>query len=134
MKKDNERSSSFTRRAFIIGALQAGVLSVLGGRLAWLQVAQGQRYKTLAENNRINLKMLAPKRGKIVDRFKTPLAVNDQNFRVLIVPEQAKDLEKVLSRLQKLIELGQRDIKKILKTAEKQAAFVPVEVKSDLSW
>lgn len=134
MKKDNEKQVSFTRRAFIIGALQGTCLTLLGGRLAWLQVAQGQRYKTLAENNRINIKMLAPSRGKIVDRFGTPLAINDQNFRVLIVPEQAKDLEKVLSRLQKLVDLSQRDIKKALKTAEKQAVFVPVEVKDNLNW
>ncbi len=134
MKKDNDRSTSFTRRAFIVGAMQGGLLGLLGGRLAWLQVAQGQRYKTLAENNRINLKMLTPTRGKIVDRFGTALAVNDQSFRVLIIPEQTKDLEKVLSRLQKLIELSQRDIKKVLKTARRQAAFVPLEVKDNLSW
>lgn len=134
MKKDNEQLTSFTRRAFIVGGLQCSIFALLAGRLGWLQVAQGQRYKTLAENNRINLKMLAPSRGKIVDRFGTPLALNDQNFRVLIIPEQAKDMEKVLSRLQKLIELNQSDIKKVIKTAEKQAAFVPVEVKDNLNW
>ncbi|MCB9991861.1 MAG: penicillin-binding protein 2 [Rhodospirillales bacterium] len=134
MKKDNDRIESFTRRAFIVGALQCTFLTVLGGRLAWLQVAQGSKYKTLAENNRINLKMIAPSRGKIVDRFGTALAVNDQNFRVLIVPEQAHDMEKVLSSLQKLIDLSQRDIKKVLKQVEKQAAFVPLEVKDNLNW
>jgi len=134
MKKDNDQLESFTRRAFVIGGLQGCILALLGGRLAWLQVAQGQRYKTLAENNRINLKMIAPIRGKIVDRFGTPLAINDQNFRVLIVPEQAEDIEKVLSRLQKLVPLNQRDVKKVLKSAERQAAFVPVEVKDNLNW
>ncbi|PJB71441.1 MAG: penicillin-binding protein 2 [Alphaproteobacteria bacterium CG_4_9_14_3_um_filter_47_13] len=134
MKKDNEQLTSFTRRAVIIGALQGSCLAILGGRLAWLQIAQGQKYKTLAENNRINLKMLAPSRGRLVDRFGVPLAVNDQSFRVLIVPEQAGDLEKVLSRLQKLIELSQRDIKKTMKLAEKQADFVPLEVKNNLEW
>lgn len=118
----------------MIGALQGTILGVLGGRLAWLQVVQGSKYKTLAENNRINLKMLAPARGKIVDRFGTPLAVNDQNFRVLMIPEQTGDLEKALAALQRLIDLNQRDIQKVLKQARRQAAFVPLEVKDNLNW
>ncbi len=134
MKKDNDRSRSFTRRAFVIGALQTGILGVLGGRLAWLQVVQGQRYETLADNNRINLKMLAPSRGRVTDRAGTPLAVNDQSFRILLIPERADDLETVLSALQKQIDLDQRAIMKVIKTAQKQAAFVPVEVKENLSW
>ncbi len=134
MKKDNDRIKSFTRRAFIIGALQTSMLGVLGGRLAWLQVAQGSKYKTLADSNRINLKMIAPSRGKIVDRFETPLAVNDQNFRVLIIPEQTGDMEKALSALQKLVDISQRDIKRVIKQAARQAAFVPIEVKDNLNW
>ena len=98
---DNEK---FTRRAFFVGAAQGTFLVVLGGRLAWLQIAQGSRYKTLSDENRINTKILPPTRGQIVDRFGVPLAVNNQNFRVLIIPEQAENLEKSLRALQKYIE------------------------------
>ncbi len=74
IEKESDRALSFSRRAFVIGAFQVGFLAVLGGRLAWLQVVEGNRYKTLAENNRINLKMMAPARGQIVDRFGVPFA------------------------------------------------------------
>jgi penicillin-binding protein 2 len=97
-------------------------------------VAQSQKYTTLADNNRINLKLIAPSRGGITDRFGTPLAINDQDFRVIIIPEQADNLEVVLSSLQKLIELTQRDIKKVLKHAQRQPGFVPVEVRNNLGW
>ncbi len=73
MERDKERSLSFTRRAIVIGALQGTMLTVLGGRLAWLQLAEGQRYKTLAEQNRVNVKLLAPSRGLIVDRYGVPI-------------------------------------------------------------
>lgn len=124
----------FTRRAFVIGGIQCGILGVLGGRLAWLQVAQGSRYKTLSEKNRINLKVLAPERGQIVDRFGVPLAVNAQNFRALIVPEQTDDIEKSLRSLQETIEISEEDIQRVLKQAKKTARFVPIEIRDDLEW
>ncbi len=134
MDQDNDRSKSFTRRAFIIGAGQGLILGILGARLAWLQVAQGARYKTLAEENRINVKMVAPLRGEIVDRFGVPFAVNNENYRVLVVPEQTDDLEGALIRLSKIIDLEKENIEQILKIAKKSAAFLPLEVRDSLSW
>lgn len=124
----------FTRRAFVIGGLQCAILGVLGGRLAWLQVAQGSRYKTLSEKNRINLKVIAPERGQIVDRFGVPLAVNAQNFRALIIPEQTDDIEQSLRTLQDTIEISEEDIQRVLKQAKKTARFVPIEIRDDLEW
>ena len=72
MNDSDQRSKSFTRRAFVVGAFQGGALAVLGGRLAWLQLAEGNRYKTLSDKNRINTKMVVPSRGEIVDRFGVP--------------------------------------------------------------
>ncbi len=134
MEQDHDRTKSFTRRAFFVGALQGCVLGILGGRLAWLQVSQGQHYKMLSDHNRINIKMLAPTRGRILDRFGVPLASNEQNFRVLAVPEQSVDLGKTLSHLQKLVPLTQRDIRRIVKQARKTASFVPLEIKDNLTW
>ena len=73
-KGDNQKV--FSRRAFIVGGLQGAILCVLGTRLAWLQIGQGERYKTLSDQNRINLKIVIPSRGQIVDRYGVPLAVN----------------------------------------------------------
>lgn len=128
---DNEK---FTRRAFFVGAAQGTFLVVLGGRLAWLQIAQGSRYKTLSDENRINTKILPPTRGQIVDRFGVPLAVNNQNFRVLIIPEQAENLEKSLRALQKYIDVEESSIQTVLKQAKKSPKYVPLEIKDDLSW
>ena len=134
MKKNQDHVKVFTRRAFVIGGLQGAVLGVLAGRLAWLQVAQGQRYKTLSDKNRINLKVLSPTRGQIVDRFGVPLAVNTQNFRALIIPEQTDDIEGSLRRLQKTIDVSEEDIERVLKQAKKTAKFVPIEIRDDLTW
>ncbi|NCT40921.1 MAG: penicillin-binding protein 2 [Alphaproteobacteria bacterium] len=134
MKQNADTVKVFSRRAFVIGGLQASLLAVLGGRLAYLQVSQGQRYKMMADKNRISIKMIAPSRGEIVDRFGVPLAVNNQNFRALIVTEQAKDVEKSLRELQKIIDLSDKQIEKTIKESKKRPKFTPIEVKDDLSW
>lgn len=134
MKKNQEQVKVFTRRAFVIAGVQGAILGVLGGRLAWLQVAQGGRYKTLSDKNRINIKVITPERGQIVDRFGVPLAVNAQNFRALIIPEQTDSIEKSLRSLQKMIDLSEDDIQRVLKEAKKTSKFVPIEIKDDLSW
>ncbi|MBX2834779.1 MAG: penicillin-binding protein 2 [Micavibrio sp.] len=134
MRGEQEQSKLFTRRAVIMGVMQTAVLGVLGGRLAWLQVVQGAKYKTLSDKNRINMKMLAPSRGTIVDRYGVPLAVNNQNFRVLVVPEQVKDLKQALLLLQKYIDITDRDIEKVIKESKRSSKFVPLEVKDELTW
>lgn len=134
MIDDYDSGRLFSRRAIVIGALQTGLLGLLAGRLVWLQVVHGQKYKTLSDKNSINLKVLAPSRGIIVDRNDIPLAVNNQNFRVLVIPEQTDNLELSLEKLEGLIKLTPREKGLVLKKAKKTASFVPQEVKDNLSW
>jgi penicillin-binding protein 2 len=124
----------FTRRVFFIGALQVSLLALLAGRLAQLQISQGARYQMLSDKNRINIKMLPPPRGQIVDRYGVPLAVNNQSFRVQITREQTDSMEKSLRNLQKFIQLDDKKIENVLAQAKKTSKFIPVEVKNNLTW
>ncbi len=134
MYEQNDSGRTFSRRAFVIGGLQVGFLGILSGRLAWLQLAQGDKYKTLADQNRINVKILAPSRGQIVDRNGIVLAGNKQNFRVLVVPEQSDDIEQSLRSLSQYIKVEEHDIKEVLDQVKTTPKFVPVEIRDDLSW
>ena len=133
-RQNHDSLKSFRRRAFFISALQAVLLSVLGARLAWLQIVKGEKYHTLSEKNRIDLKMLAPIRGDIIDRTGQKLVVNDDNYRVVVVPEQAQDLEATLWKLADYITLDERRIRKILRQAKRHARYLPLEVKDQLTW
>ncbi len=112
---DSERSRIFTRRAVLIGGLQAGLLAVLAGRVYYLEIIEGEKYRTLAEENRINLRLLAPRRGQILDRLGIPLATNQQNFRVVLLPEQVDDADQLLDQISKYIELTDADRKRIVR-------------------
>lgn len=134
MERENDRFDSFSRRAVIIGIGQGVILSLLGGRLAWLQIAEGEKYKTLSENNRINIKIIPPMRGQIVDRFGIPLADNIQDFQVVLTPEQVDNLENALRQLRKVVTIEDRDIKRVLRDVKRNPRFMPIQVRNHLSW
>src|SRR3546814_8644420 len=93
----------------------------------YLQVVEADRYKTLAEDNRINLRLLPPPRGRIVDRFGLPLASNRQDFRVVLVREHAGDVGRVLDALAQIIELTEHDRKRVLREVSRKRSFVRSE-------
>ena len=83
MKKESKKNGVFTRRALLLGAGQLTVFGALSARLYQVQVVEGQRYATLAESNRISSRLIAPPRGRILDRFGTVIGGNKLNWRAL---------------------------------------------------
>lgn len=134
MDRDTERLRSLARRSVVLGGLKLGLLGALTGRMYYLQVTESERYHMLAEDNRINMRLIAPKRGQILDRVGLPLAINHQNFRVLLVAEQAGDVDAALAKLSSIVELSDGDVKRVLRDISRRRRFVPVTVKENLTW
>lgn len=127
-----QQAFSFTRRSFVLGAAQLGVGGILAGRMAWLSVAQNEKYALLAESNRVNLTLTPPRRGWIVDRAGKPLALNRTSFRVDLIPDRIQDKEHVLGELGQLLALTSDDIERIREDIDKSAGFQPVQVAENL--
>ena len=134
MQLEKLRFKAFGRRAAVLAIAKLVLLGGLCGRLYYLQVVESKRYKMLADENRINLRLLAPPRGHIVDRFGTPLAVNIQNYRAVMVPEQALNVEETLKRLNTIVEISEYDRRRVLKEARRRRAFMPITVRENLQW
>ncbi|HUN49385.1 MAG TPA: penicillin-binding protein 2 [Stellaceae bacterium] len=134
MQRENKRTKLLTRRAAMIGGAKVGMLGALAARLYYLQVMQADRYAMLADENRINLRLLAPPRGLITDRFGTALASNRQNYRVVLVAEQAGDLESTLDAVGALIPLSEGDRRRVQREIRRKHSFVPVVVRENLTW
>lgn len=134
MHRDSERHKLFSRRALMLAGGKAALLAVLGGRMYYLQVVESERYVTLADENRINLRLLPPPRGSIVDRLGRPMADNRQNYRVVIIPEQATDVERTLDLLSLIVPLGAGERRRIRREVERKRAFVPITVRENLDW
>lgn len=134
LERDQDRVEKFTRRAFVVGGVQTLLLGTLVGRLGWLQISQSERYRTLADSNRINVRLVAPPRGLIIDRTGKLLAINDQNFRLIVIPEQVESMDDTLHRLQKYVTLTDKDITRLKAQAKKNPKFFPLEVQENLDW
>ncbi|MBV9420755.1 MAG: penicillin-binding protein 2, partial [Alphaproteobacteria bacterium] len=134
-RKDKSRYASFTRRSLGISGGMAAVFAVLSGRLYQLQIKNGSQYKTQAEENRVNQRLIAPPRGRIMDRFGVELANNRRNYRVLLVAEQATDgVEAALNAIGQVIYLSDVQRKKVLRDIAANRKFVPVPVAENLTW
>lgn len=134
MRSDSDRYKSFTRRTAALAGIKLALLGVLGGRMYQLQVVQADRYATLAEENRINLRLLPPPRGRITDRRGKLLAINRQNYRVLMTVERAGDAEATLDALARYIFIGEGDRSQVLREVGRKRSFVPITVRENLDW
>jgi len=90
------------------------VISLLLGRAAYMQIAQGSSYQALAENNRLRKVAIPPKRGMIRDRNGRVLADNVPRFQVTFTPfnlpnDQAA-VESEMSQAARLLGLSVNDL------------------------
>jgi penicillin-binding protein 2 len=129
-----QSAKHISRRALLIGGFQLGIISILGMRMRFLQVNEASKYRLLAEENRINIRLLPPSRGLIFDRNDRPIAENIPNYRIIMVREDAGDVETVLTQVQKLIFIEPADLAKARKELKRRSAFVPVTIAENLKW
>ncbi len=123
-----------TRRTAILGAGGLGVFGILGARLYQLQVLQAEDYRALSENNRFNFNMLLPERGEIRDRFGVGLAKNRQKFRLVMIPERTKEIEKTLDRVALISPLSEGQRERIRRDIRQNPKFVPILVEDNMDW
>ena len=134
MPRDNDRLRAFSRRALLLGAGELGLFGLLAGRLYYLQVVAANSYALLADENRINQRLLPPARGRIFDRHGVILARNSPTYRVLVIREQTEDLHATLAALARLIPVPPARIEEVIAEAGRRRRFVPIMVRGDLNW
>ena len=136
-RTDREKEASqrtVTRRGLVLGGAQLAFAGLLGWRLHDMQLRQSEQFRLLAEENRINLRLLPPTRGLIFDRNGVLLAGNEQNYRVVIKRDDAGDVDLVLDRLGQLIPLTPETLDRVRRDMARHRAFVPVTVAERLTW
>lgn len=128
------QAMTFSRRATIVGGLQLGIGVLLAGRMAYISVAENERYQLLSESNRVNLTLVPPRRGWMIDRYGKPIANNKTDFRVDLIPDLMQDKKKTVATLAQLLSLDQETIDRINKELKQAGSFQPVQVATGLDW
>ncbi|MFM7345587.1 MAG: penicillin-binding protein 2, partial [Tagaea sp.] len=136
MNRDREalRAKMFSRRLALLAAGKVALFGVLVGRMYYLQIVEADKYRTMADDNRINLRLLAPPRGRILDRDGVVLADNQLNYRVVVVAEQTGSVPATLDALAEIVPIGENERRRILREVARKRRFLPLTVKDNLSW
>jgi len=133
--KDNGRiQARMSRRALVVGGVQLGVAGALGLRMQSMQIEQADQFRLLAEENRVNIRLLPPARGLVFDINGRPIADNEQNYRVVIVREDAGNVEETLTRLTEIVPIEEDDLSRALEELYRRSPFVPITIADRLAW
>jgi penicillin-binding protein 2 len=128
------QSITFSRRMMLVGGAQAAFGGLLVARLGYLSVAQNQHYRLLSESNRVQLIIVPPRRGWLVDRAGKPIAINRSDFRVDIIPEQLERPTETLRTLTQILQLTPDDVDRIIKELRAARGYQPVQVAENVPY
>tara|TARA_B100000900_G_scaffold262224_1_gene223478 strand:- start:1290 stop:3161 length:1872 start_codon:yes stop_codon:yes gene_type:complete len=126
--------NSINRRMFITGSLKFLIMIGLVSRLFFLQVKENKKYLTMSDKNRIREWKLAPVRGEFHDYFGNVIAGNFEAYQLHLIPEEVEDFKYVVYRLKDLLELSDREFKKILKKKKEIKPWETLIISDNLSW
>lgn len=110
------------------------VLASLVSRIVWLQWAQHDRFRALADQNRVQTQPIAPPRGLILDRHSRILADNQPDFSLVVIPEQLRDMEAALEGLSELIDIDEDQLERFrAQLSQRRRPWEPVPLRSRLT-
>jgi penicillin-binding protein 2 len=123
-----------TRRGLIVAGAQALFIGGLAMRMRYMQVDQADEFRLLADENRISIRLLPPTRGRIFDRNGVIVAENVPSYRITMVPEEAGDVDEVIGRLARLVELEPNELERAQRDLKDARGDTAVTVADRVSW
>jgi len=135
MSWQTEGTKKIAVRTLALTGIFTCLAVILFARMFFLQVIEADKYQTLADKNRVGVRLLPPLRGKILDRNGKQIAYNRKTFRAVVVAEETEGkLKQTLENFRKLVPLDEEEYKRVIKEVRHKKSFVPVRVKDDLSF
>jgi len=117
-----------------VTAIQAVVLAafvLLVGGFWFFQIAQGDKFKEMAENNHTRTLPLRAPRGVIVDRHGQVMVENRNSFNISILREHSKDIDRTVRRLAELTGVPEQQIRETVARHRHEPSYRPIVVISD---
>ena len=125
----SEIPDAYRSRVRLLATLFSILLIGLFIRLWYLQILQGERFRSLSENNRIAYRLVRSPRGLIYDRKRRLLADNRPSFNIYLLKEDTQDLKKTVRQLADITETPFPALWKKVRSA---SSFRPFLVKADV--
>ena len=132
--ENKKQYSVLNRRSFILYTLKISLFSLVGWRLYNIQIKESDKYRTLSKNNQIDIEVLYPLRGKILDINKNVLVSNKKVFDIYIIPENTSNINKTLNQISKIIKINFKKKRKILELSKKVKKFEKIKIFENINW
>ena len=127
------QAATFSRRSFLVSSAQVGVAAMLAGRMGYIAIAQNARYTEMSEENRVQMRLIPPRRGWIVDRYGNPIAINRGDVRIDLIPDLLQDKDRVIAELARILELPPEEVQRIHDDLAQASGYQPVPVAEHVS-
>jgi penicillin-binding protein 2 len=134
MRNFRIQKKQLSRRTFVLGGIHCSLSALLMGRLLQLQTSKAETYATMAEDNRINLQLIVPERGVIVDRFGSPIAENRTNYQLMLDKSQLKVRHELFAKLQPLLKSAYPLEEVLQKQMRRNPHNATILLKENLDW
>ncbi len=132
--EDKKQYSVLNRRTFFLYFLKISLFSLVGWRLFNIQIKDSDKYKTLSKNNQIDVEVIYPLRGKILDKNNKILATNHKVFDVYLIPENTNDINNTLNQLSKIVDINFKKKRKIINLSKEVKKFEKIKILENIDW
>jgi len=112
--------------SILLGTLALGIVIA---RLVQLQIIDYEHFAEQAQGNRLRIQAIPPTRGLIFDRKGRVLAENIPTYQLELIPEQVRDIDDTLRRLEELGLIEEEDIPRIIQASRTGPRFKPVTLR-----
>jgi penicillin-binding protein 2 len=134
MHRPQVQQFRFERRTLLLsgGVVLTGAL--LAGRMAWLSFAERDRLADAAERNRVDIRLIPPRRGLLVDATGRSLAENRPAYAVELTPSLAGDVEAAIDRIGRLVPIPEDERKRLIAEAATLKGAGTMVIATDIGW
>lgn len=109
-KSQKNLENTISKRFFLLSLLKGAVVGAIGWRFFDLQVIENRKYEKLSNNNQFNFHMIAPERGRILDRKMRLLAGNMDGFSLVLKWDKNINIDEVIKKILTIVNINQKDL------------------------
>lgn len=120
-------------RVLVAAIFVLGCFSILIYRLWVLQVERYQGLSERADQNRISLVPIVPKRGNIYDRNGEVLARSYRDYTLEVVPGQIRDIDAMIEAVDQIIPISSLDIRRFKQRMGANTRYTSIILRSNLT-
>jgi penicillin-binding protein 2 len=127
-----EDRQAVARRIEIARVAVGTVLSLLATAYWFIQIARGDYYFSLSENNRIRAVKITAPRGYVLDRNGAPLVENEPAYTLHLYRREARNLDASIAFIVDLLGLNPDQVRSRVERGRREPEFVPIPIAENL--